>query len=858
SLLADQYKSDIYELKVLPKPIILDFDINLDYPAYTGKRDEMVSKNGDLIVPVGTEISWLFYTKNTEEIYMRFQETGITLNKNESNTFKYINKFYQSQNYSINSSNEFLKNSDSLMYTINVIPDLYPTILIEEYRDSILDRYLYFKGVIKDDYGFDMLTFNYEVKNESDVTSQPITDQLEFSKSANPQQIFHYFDIVDLNMKAGDEVEYYFEIWDNDRIHGSKSSKSQVMTFKLPDLNDINKQRDESNKDIKDEMEEAIKETQQLQKDIEKLTKKMVDKKELNWEDRQQIQSLLDKQKELQEKIESIKEENEEKALREQQFKEVNEEIIDKQRQLEELFDKLMQDEELKKLFDELQELLEEVDKDQVNEMLEKMKMSNEELEKMLDRNLELFKQLEFESKLEETIEKLNQLSEKQDKLSEETLDKKNEEESLKSEQEDIQKEFEKLSKDLEDLEKMNEELEDPNNFDKMEEEQESVNEDMEESQNSLDKNQRKKASKSQKDASQKMQEMSESLLSMQQEMVEEGMGEDIDALRDILENLIQLSFDQEDLIEKVNNVNLNDPQYIDLIQEQKKITDDLEMVEDSLFALSKRQIMIEPFITKEINLINQNIEKSINYLNNRQTSQAGSRQQHAMTSINNLALMLAETLNQMMQSMQQGSCNGSCKNGKPKPGSGSSSMKSMRQLQEQLNKQIESLKAGKKDNGKKEGGKKSNSGQGMSEQLARMAAQQEAIRNQMGKFSEQLNKEGQFGASKEIKKIMSEMEKTETDLVNKMVTQETLLRQKEILTRLLKSENAELEREKEEKRESTEAYDQDFRNPEKYLEYKRQELNEVELLKTMPPSLKPFYKSKVNQYFYKFEELLD
>jgi len=211
-----------------------------------------------------------------------------------------------------------------------------------------------------------------------------------------------------------------------------------------------------------------------------------------------------------------------------------------------------------------------------------------------------------------------------------------------------------------------------------------------------------------------------------------------------------------------------------------------------------------------------------------------------------------------MMQSMQQGACKSSCKNGKPKPGSGSGSMKSMRQLQEQLNKQIESLKKGKNDDGKKEGGQKSQSGQGMSEQLARMAAEQEAIRNQMGKLSEQLDKEGQFGASKEIKKIMEEMEKTETDLVNKMLTQETLLRQKEILTRLLKSEKAELEREKEEKRESTEASDQDFRNPEKYFEYNGKELNEVELLKTMPPSLNPFYKSKVNQYFYKFEELLD
>jgi hypothetical protein len=345
----------------------------------------------------------------------------------------------------------------------------------------------------------------------------------------------------------------------------------------------------------------------------------------------------------------------------------------------------------------------------------------------------------------------------------------------------------------------------------------------------------------------------------MQQEMVQEGMEEDIDALRDILENLIQLSFDQENLIEKVSSINTNDPQYTDLIREQKNIKDNLQLVEDSLFALSKRQIMIEPFISKEISTINQNIDKSLENLNNRRSSQSAEKQQYIMTSINNLALMLSETLNQMMQSMMQSSsCKSSCKSGKPKPGAGQSSMKSMRQLQEQLNKQIESLKAGKNENGKDKNGKPGNQSKSMSEQLARMAAQQEAIRSQMQQYADQLEKEGNFGGSKELKKIMNEMERTEIELVNKMLTQETLFRQQDILTRLLNSEKAELEREKEERRESNEAKNKIYRNPGEISKYNGKQINEVELLKTMPPSLKQFYKSKVNQYFYNFEELLE
>lgn len=856
---ANKYKSDNYEIIVLPKPIMLDFEIELDYPGYTERKDEVITKNGDLIVPLGTNITWTFYTRNTDEMQLKFKDNIITIIPDASNIFKYENTFLSSQQYTIHSSNEFLKNIDSLAYTINVIPDLFPGISVVEFQDSLYDGHLYFKGNIKDDYGFRLLTFNCYVKESDGPVATTFVDSLALINAANPQQFFHFCDLADLMLDAGNTVEYYFEVWDNDRINGSKSTRSQIMSYKLPSLKEINEETKEKNQQIKDEMDEAIKEAQQIQKEIDELSKKMVDQKELNWEDKQQIQALLEKQQELQNKLKNIKKENENKALKESQYKEKNEELLQKQKQLEELFEKLMENEELEKLFKELEALMDEVDKDKVNDMLEKMQLSTEDMEKMLDRNLELFKQFEFESKLDETISKLEKLAEDQEELSENTLDKENEKEDLKSEQENIDEKFDEVKKDIEDLDEMNKELEDPNAFDKMEEDQQKVDESSEESKDALDKGQRKKASKSQKSSSEKMNEMASDMLSMQQEMVEEGMGEDIDALRDILENLIQLSFDQEELIKKVNSVNLNDPKYIELIQEQKKIKDDLKTTEDSLFALSKRQIMIEPFVTKELSAINQNIDKSINSLNNRQTQQATNRQQYVMTSINNLALMLSETLDQMMESMmQQASGDKSCKSGKPKPGSGKASMKSMRQLQEQLSKQIEQMKSGKKKGGEKEGNGMPKSGQSMSEQLARMAAEQEALRNQMNQFSEQLNKEGQFGASKEIKKIMEEMEKTEIDLVNKMVTQETLKRQKEIITRMLKSEKAEMEREKEEKRESTEALNQKYRNPEEYFKYNRQLLNEVELLKTMPPNLKPFYKNKVNQYFYNFDELLD
>ena len=46
-LQAAEITSKPYVLKVIPKPIILNFDIQLKYPSYTGKKDEVIENIGD-------------------------------------------------------------------------------------------------------------------------------------------------------------------------------------------------------------------------------------------------------------------------------------------------------------------------------------------------------------------------------------------------------------------------------------------------------------------------------------------------------------------------------------------------------------------------------------------------------------------------------------------------------------------------------------------------------------------------------------------------------------------------------------------------------------------------------------------
>ena len=84
------------------------------------------------------------------------------------------------------------------------------------------------------------------------------------------------------------------------------------------------------------------------------------------------------------------------------------------------------------------------------------------------------------------------------------------------------------------------------------------------------------------------------------------------ETLRQILENLVYLSFEEEELINSISSLPKNSSNITKYIQLQKKLADDAKIIEDSLFALSKRVIQIEPIINKEINAINYNMEKAI------------------------------------------------------------------------------------------------------------------------------------------------------------------------------------------------------------------------------------------------------
>jgi hypothetical protein len=97
---------------------------------------------------------------------------------------------------------------------------------------------------------------------------------------------------------------------------------------------------------------------------------------------------------------------------------------------------------------------------------------------------------------------------------------------------------------------------------------------------------------------------------------------------------------------------------------------------------------------------------------------------------------------------------------------------------------------------------------------------------------------------------LIKELEEQERALINKQFSQEMITRQKEILTRLLESEKALMERGFEEKRESTSGKNENNGNNILFEEYNRQKLRQIDLLRAIDPVYRKYYKDKANEYF--------
>ena len=837
------FNSQSYTVALIDRPSVLSFNVKLDYPGYLNKPSEQLSNVGNLLIPQGTVVHWEFAADHTDSLLLRFntdkKSTAARLIDNK--TFVINRRLMQSAVYTVSLKNSQISTPSSIQYGVQVIPDRYPQISIDRIQDTITYNYIALSGIVSDDYGFSNLRLNYTIKRNG-KSSPAYSKNISVNRSTTSQNFVYNWSLDSLKLGQEDRLEYFVQVWDNDGVNGPKSSRSNQLNFTIPSNAEVQEQVDRSAEKTENQIDKALSKTQGIEKELKAIEDRVRTRKSSDFQDKKQLQEVLQKREELMKDVQKLQEQFQKTNDTQQRFADKDKSIQDKLEQLQKLFNELL-DLESKQLYEELKRLLEKKQDDKVSDLLDRLSRKERNLERDLDRALKLFKQMQLEQKVNNVAENLEKQADQLDKQAEESGKKDDSSEEQQKQQEKSQEDFKDTKEQLKEIDKQVEK-DDLNKPESSEKEQEDIDKEMEKAMDQLKKDQGKKASPSQSKAAKSMRTMSKAMQESMESSEMEEMKENMDDLRNILDNLVTLSFGQERVMKDFRGMSLQDPRVTKLSQEQLKLQDDAKIIEDSLNALASRVVQIQSFVTRELTNMKFYMDESTQQLRDRRLSVAASKQQFAMTSINNLALMLSDVLKNMQQQMNAMAMLGKGKGSKKgnKPGEGE---EGMGEMQKKLNAQMKQMQKGGK------------SGRGLSEELSQMAAQQAMIRSLLKKMEE--NAKGtEVGKQQDqqVKELMQKMDETETDLVNKRVSQSTINRQDEILTRLLDSEKALKQQEEDPRREAERVKYTKHSTPSFFdSTNSTTKIKQVEVLRTITPNYNLFYKKQANQYLQKLSK---
>lgn len=810
-----------YQLKVLPNPVIVDYQVDINAPGYTGITDSKFENIGDLEVPYGSKVKWSFKTADVDSLMVNFK-TDTVLMVDDVIT----RQFFSDENYNISISNEYFNYDNLLSFTVKVLPDFYPEIELVQLNDSSDFSRFFFKGSIHDDYGFNDLKFHVHINQVDTLFDLPILKQLV------DQEFYYTFSFNDI-VKPGQKAHYYFEVSDNDPFNGYKKTTSRSFEFIFPTQDELLSFENESIEELEDLLQKSQEISQDIKESIEELKFKNFSGNSSGWEKQQLANEIVNKKNQLENILQKIEEKNEEMNQFMNSFSNEKKEILEKQKEVEQLLEEVLSD-ELKELFDEFNKLAQDFKSDDFNKMNDKYELSLDDLSKQLERNLQALKRMKVEQKMERLTDFLSELSQSELNNSNKLETTKNFDEIIQSENEN-KSSFKNVSEELNEIFELNEELKKPLNLPEFKDEKEKVNELYNQILDNLSKKKRKKSIESIRENSQQLQSFSNSIKKSLEENQLKQNFENINNIRQILDNLIYLSLEQEELLIQLNTVGVNDPQLNEIIGFQDNLIDQTSHVKDSLYALSNRTAAIGNIINKELVDLEFSMAKSKDELADDKISSAKKEQQLSITALNNMAVFLNEALKNLERQMANSmpgdqQCNKPGQDGK----AGFDLLKQAQEsLKQQLQQMIEQMKSGNSQN--------------MSEQLGRTLSQQEMMQQMI----RDLINSDEIGSSskQQLKQIDRLIENTRIDIINQRISQQTIHRQNLILDRLLKAEKAEIEREIDDERDSKTAEEKFYSNPATFFEYNNKETKFDNQIFRKKYKLKKFYQDKYREY---------
>lgn len=838
--------TDTLTVEVLQRPQIKTVDISVHSPEYSQIPEAFYQGNIN-------KISCLAGSKIKINVLLSEMPGKAILFYNEDSLAMDISLRHCSVEFFTDKDAEIrilVKNTNDIQsetipeYQIKIKKDEYPSIYLltpKQGKEYLLNENMNLPYIaqLQDDFGFSRFELEYSVHSDYSFASNSTfyRQELDIDTKSRIQTRAGNWQIEQF-ISPGSEIKYSFLIYDNDLVNGPKYTRSQLFYAKLPTLADLFESNREKGEETLINLEQEVETLEEIAEDIEMVRKELLQEGKLDWENKSSLEDNLsmleESQKNLQDMQQAIQEQKnmmEENAM-------FSDKVMQDFQQLQELMNELI-DDELFDIMQELQEKLKSNDDSNMEKLLEDFSEKAKKFEESLDRMLEIFKKIQQEQRLEELNERIKKSLEEQNKILEE-VDKRSSNEL--AEQENI---LQKETESWEDLAEASADLFSEGDKQAFEDflasmEEEAISEMMQNASESFMKGDKQSGQEQSQSAKNKLEKLSEIFSSMSSMMMQKQKAEIEDAFRKAFLQCMYISTQQEEVNEHYSGITNNSPLIHAFSSDENNILGLALELNRGLLDLSKKTFLVDKAIGIQLGSVIGNLQSGLRQVEDAKLANGIKDFNTAFKSMNELGRILLERMN-MVRDQSQGNASG---------------MEFyMKQLQQMAEKQQEI------NQGMPQMGMSGTPSQSLMDQMAQMAARQQALRRSLKGLQQSMGEEGGGGGKRimgDLDKIAKDME----DVINQMrqnkVGRETIIRQEKILQRLLDASRSATSRDYKKERESKSAQALERENPlslpldlgdhENLINEIRRELRETELSPKEKREMEKYLESLLNE----------
>ena len=849
-LTATPVASDWFAARVESRPIVSNLDLTLRPPAYTGLPEEHLAPHvGDVLALPGTRVDvraqtggngvakalLLFDTGKREalDLHGASASGGFTVRQEDAYRIQLT-------------SDHGVENADPIRHSVKLLSDSPPSATLLEPEpaaelDASLEALLRIR--VRDDFGFSRLALFYRLAESrfSDIEEDFRTIGVEIEAGRRFLMDIAYSwplgPTTRLDIVPGDAIEYFVRVWDNDVWAGFKSADSELHRLSLPSLAERYAELASAQDAAEDEMEDLLGETESVRKEFDALRDELRQKQSADWDDNRQLARLKDKQNQLEERIDDLAGSLESAIDTMEDHDLVSDATLEAFEELQRVMEEINAP-ELMEALQELQKAMQELSPRLMQESIENFEFNEEMFRERLERSLELFKRLHVQQLLEEAARRADELAAEQKRLAEETQAADDDDsERLAEEQMRSGDSMESLEERLEEIERrMNELRNAPSEeMDRLNEEtrQQEIPERMRENAAQLQELMMAEAWQGQLQMQQQLDQLQGALEDVQSGMEGQRQQANMALLSRVVADILRLSYDQESVRQDVEIAAQDSPLFREFARRQVALSDGLGTVTDSLRSLSRELAHMTREVQRQAGESLRAMTEATTALAERETQRAVAVQDRSMMHLNELALLLSDLMEQLMNAS-----NGSA-------GGGMSMERMLEQLQQmageqqQLNERIQQMLE------EMQGSRLSPN---MQQRLQQMGAQQQALRDRLREMNRRQDLAGRLAG--DLGRIAEQMNETIEELQRGAVNPRTVMRQQEIITRLLDASRSLQERGRERRREGQTGEDIPREGPDELAETEQVDELRRALLQALESGYSPDWRELIRRYF--------